>query len=284
MNFDNISIFGSGFVGGAIYHGMSPFFKIKIYDKYKPGYNTLQETVQFSRYIFVCVPTPVNIDDNSQDVSYLQDAIKSICEYADEEKVIIIKSTVLPGTTRNLHNNIPHIFIFNPEFLTERNYIFDFINQGRIILGAETTTSQELDEVEKLYRIKFTHTPVLKTTFEAAEMIKYTCNCYFSMKVSFMNEIFDICQKNGISFDDVKNGMLGDQRIANSHMQVPGFDGYRGFGGKCFPKDLKSFITWAEAQNLSVDMFKATDKVNERVREVKDWLEIPGATNVTCFT
>jgi UDPglucose 6-dehydrogenase len=99
------------------------------------------------------------------------------------------------------------------------------------------------------------------------------------MKVSYMNEIYEICEKMGVPFDDVKNGMLGDQRIANSHMQVPGFDGYKGFGGKCFPKDLKSFIAWAKKNGYSVTMFEATDEVNERVREVKDWLEITGATN-----
>lgn len=283
MTVGNISIFGSGFVGGAVYHGLSPFYNIKIYDKYKPGYNTLEETIDFSRYIFICVPTPVNLDDNSQDLTYIKDAILSIEKNAKEEKVIIIKSTVLPGTTRMLHNNISHSFVFNPEFLTERNYIFDFINQGRIVLGAETNTSPELDEVEQLYRVKFTHTPVMKTTFEAAEMIKYACNCYFSMKISFMNEMYDICEKMGISFEDVKNGMLGDQRIANSHMQVPGFDGYRGFGGKCFPKDLKCFVKWAKDNDCHTNMLEATDVVNERVREVKDWLEIKGATNNSCY-
>jgi len=89
--------------------------------------------------------------------------------------------------------------------------------------------------------------------------------------------------EKSIKFEDIKIGMLGDQRIANSHMEVPGFDGHRGFGGKCFPKDLKSFITWAKANNCIVDMFEATDKVNERVRTVKDWLEIKGATNNSCY-
>jgi UDPglucose 6-dehydrogenase len=103
------------------------------------------------------------------------------------------------------------------------------------------------------------------------------------MKISFMNEMYDICEKMGISFEDVKNGMLGDQRIANSHMQVPGFDGYRGFGGKCFPKDLKCFVKWAKDNNCNTNMLEATDVVNERVREVKDWLEIKGATNNSCY-
>jgi len=279
----NISIFGSGYVGGAVYHGLSPFYNVKIYDKYKPGYNTLEETIDFSRYIFVCVPTPVNLDDNTQDLSYINDAISTIESTAREQKVIILKSTVLPETTRKLQNKSSHLFVFNPEFLTERNYIFDFINQGRIVLGGERPDSEVLYEVDKLYKVKFPHTPVLKTTFEAAELLKYACNCYFSMKISFMNELYDICLKKGIKFEDIKIGMLGDQRIANSHMEVPGFDGHRGFGGKCFPKDLKSFITWAKANNCIVDMFEATDKVNERVRTVKDRLEIKGATNNNCY-
>ena len=279
----NISIFGSGYVGGAIYHGLSPFYNIKIYDKYKPGYNGLEETIDFSRYIFVCVPTPVNLDDNTQDLSYIKDAISNIESKAKEQKVIILKSTVLPETTRKLQNNSSHLFVFNPEFLTERNYIFDFINQGRIVLGGDYSYSEVLNEVEKLYKVKFPHTPVLKTTFESAELLKYACNCYFSMKISFMNELYDICLRKDIKFEDVKLGMLGDQRIANSHMEVPGFDGQRGFGGKCFPKDLKSFITWAKTNNCNVDMFEATDKVNERVRTVKDWLDITGATNNKCY-
>ena len=283
MENEKVSIFGSGYVGGAIYHGLSPFHKIKIYDKYKPGYDSLEETIAFSRYIFVCVPTPVNVDTNEQDLSYIRDAISNIEKYADDEKIIIVKSTVLPGSTRELKDDSIHQFVFNPEFLTERNYILDFINQGRIILGGEHPSSQYLKEVEELYSIKFPHVPVLKTTYEAAELIKYACNCYFSMKISYMNELFDICEKLEIPFQDVKHGMLGDQRIANSHMEVPGFDTYRGFGGKCFPKDLKSFVSWAKKHDCSVDMFEATDKVNERVREVKDWLEIKGATNNKCY-
>lgn len=279
----NISIFGSGYVGGAIYHGLSPFYNIKIYDKYKPGYNGLEETIDFSRYIFVCVPTPVNVDDNTQDLSYIKDAISTIESKAKEQKVIILKSTVLPETTRKLQNQSSHLFVFNPEFLTERNYIFDFINQGRIVLGGDYSYSEVLNQVHDLYKVKFPHTPVLKTTFESAELLKYACNCYFSMKISFMNELYDICLRKDIKFEDVKIGMLGDQRIANSHMEVPGFDGQRGFGGKCFPKDLKSFITWAKNNNCNVDMFEATDKVNERVRTIKDWLEITGATNNKCY-
>jgi len=284
MNRKSISIFGAGYVGNAIYHGFSPYFEIKIYDKYKTGYNEVEDVVKSSKFIFVCVPTPVNLENNSQDPSYIYDAVETINKYAEEEKIVILKSTILPGTTRILQEQYPqHRFAFNPEFLTERNYIFDFLNQGRIVLGGKFKGDDTLDEIEKLFRVKFQHTPIFKTTFEAAEFIKYACNCFFSMKVSYMNEIYEICEKMGISYDDVKNGMLGDQRIANSHMQVPGFDGYKGFGGKCFPKDLKSFITWAKENGHNVTMFEATDKVNERVREVKDWLDITGATNNKCY-
>ncbi len=285
MNRKSISVFGAGYVGNAIYHGFSPYYEVKIYDKYKPGYNEVGDVVNSSRVIFVCVPTPVDLEDNSQDLSYIYDAVATINQYAlIEEKIIVLKSTILPGTTRKLQEKYPHHrFVFNPEFLTERNYIFDFLNQGRIVLGGKSKSDDTLLELEDLYRVKFQHTPIFKTTFEAAELIKYACNCFFSMKVSYMNELYEICEKMGISFDDVKNGMLGDQRIANSHMQVPGFDGYKGFGGKCFPKDLKSFVTWAKENGHVVTMFEATDEVNERVREMKDWLEITGATNNKCY-
>lgn len=89
MAMENISIFGSGFVGGAVYHGLSPFYNVKIYDKYKPGYNGLEETIDFSRYIFVCVPTPVNLDDNSQELCYIEDALSTIEKMQRTKKLLL---------------------------------------------------------------------------------------------------------------------------------------------------------------------------------------------------
>lgn len=274
----NISIFGSGFVGKAIYNGFSPNFRIKIYDKFKTGYNSLEETINFSRYIFVCVPTPMN-DDGSQDLSAMEDAISTINNIAKEKKIIILKSTILPGTTRKFANiYFRHNFVFNPEFLTERNADFDFINQSRIVLGGKSSNDDVLLDLEGLYRLRFPHTPIHKCLFEEAEFVKYACNCYFANKVSFMNEIYEICEKMGLEYNSVKKVFLGDFRIANSHTDVPGPDGDFGFGGKCFVKDLNAFIVWGKSLGLDMTMFDATKIVNKRVRTLKDWENIVGAT------
>jgi len=274
---NNLSIIGCGFVGNAIYNTFSPYYSIKIYDKFKSGFNSLKETLDHSDVIFVCLPTPV-ADDMSQDLSNI---IESLCE-ADREtedrKIFVIKSTVLPGTTRKLKEIYnKHGFVFSPEFLTERNAIFDSINTYRVILGSDN--KNDIDRVEEIHKPVYSHVKLFKTNFEEAELVKYICNCFFSAKVSIMNEIYDICKGLGIEYEKVRQMFLADQRIANSHTMVPGPDGHRGFGGKCFYKDLNSFIFWCKEHNFNVDMFDAANRVNERVREYKDWLEIKGATS-----
>ena len=133
------------------------------------------------------------------------------------------------------------------------------------------------------FRPRFPHTPVFKTTWEAAEMAKYMANCFFAIKVSFLNEMYDAAQSIGVTYEELRNMWLADFRIGNSHSDVPGHDGYRGYGGKCFPKDVKAFVKWAESNKLSMDMCKAADSVNERVRREKDWFDIKGATTKNSY-
>ena len=275
---NTLGLVGIGFVGNAIYHTFSPYFKIKIYDKYKPGYDTLEEVVNGSKVVFISVPTPVCLDDSSQDLNCIYDSIDSINKVSNSNKILILRSTILPGTTRSLSVKYPnHTFVFCPEFLTERTAILDSINAYRIILGGDN--KEALDMLEKdIFRKRYPHTQIFKTGFEEAELVKYIANCFFTVKVSFMNETFEICKKMNLDYEEIRKMLLGDQRIANSHTEVPGPDGSLGFGGKCFPKDLKSFITFGEKLGMNMTMFKSADQVNERVREKKDWLEIVGAT------
>jgi len=274
-----ISVIGAGFVGKAVYSAFSTCCKVLIYDKFIPNFNSIEEAVE-SKFIFVCVPTPTNFDNGGeQDLSAIYDVMDYINRLTSKTKIIIIKSTIVPGTTRKLSLKYPeHDFVFNPEFLTERNYVFDFFNQTRIVLGGKTKSSLVLNEVEKLYKIRFPHTPIQKCSFEEAEIVKYLLNCYFASKVSFMNEVYEICEKMGIQYNSLKNLFLGDQRVSNSHTDVPGHDNRRGFGGKCFPKDLKAFIDWGCKLGLDMTMFKASEEVNMRVRNVNDWEHIKGAT------
>jgi len=282
MDKPKIGLVGFGFVGSAIAHGFGLHADIKIYDKYSNYYDPLDIVVNGSDFLFLCLPTPMNAD-GSQDLSNLKDALGEINSVVLERKIIVIKSTVVPGTTRKLAEEYKnHVFVFNPEFLTERSAKLDFINTSRIILGSNSTLA--LNNLEKVYRLRFPHTPIFKTSWEGAEVVKYMANVFFSIKISFLNEMYDIAKKIGVSYEELRNMWLADFRIGNSHTDVPGFDGYRGYGGKCFPKDVNAFIKWAESYEFDVDMAKAAEKVNHRVREVKDWEEIKGATSKNDYT
>lgn len=275
-----IGIIGFGFLGRALAHGFSLHADIKIYDKYDNSYDSLEDTVNESDYLFVGVPTPMK-DDGSQDLSYVADAVSEINNVALTRKIIVLRSTIIPGTTRKFAQGYTkHDFVFFPEFLTERSAKLDFINSSRIIFGGSGFIT---DKLESVFRTRFPHTPIYKTTFEAAEVIKYMSNCFFAVKITYLNEFYLIAEHLGVPFDDLKKMWLSDWRIGNSHTDVPGHDGHFGYGGKCFPKDVKAFIKWAENNNLSTQMIISADKVNEEIRKEKDWFKIKGATTSNGF-
>lgn len=276
---ENVGIVGFGFLGRSFVHGFSLHANIKIYDKYDNTYDSLEDTVNSSKFIMIGVPTPM-YDDGSQDLSNMDDAVKSVVDIADKKKIIVLRSTIIPGITRKYADKYPdHDFLFHPEFLTERSAKLDFINAARIIIGHKESSDGAAMQFKNLYRSRFSHTPIYLTTWEAAEVVKYMCNSFFAVKVSFLNELYDVANHIGISYDELKNMFLADARIGNSHTDVPGHDGNRGYGGKCFPKDIQAFIKWAESEGLKLDVCDAADKVNKRVRIVKDWLDIKGATS-----
>lgn len=277
----NIGIIGYGFVGKALEYGFKHYVNIKIFDKYNNVFNTLEETVNDSSIIFVGVPTPMK-EDGSQDLSNMANALKSINDVALTKKIIVLKSTIVPGTTRMFADIYPqHDFVFNPEFLTERNANEDFVKSTRIVLGGE---KHAVDEVEKLYRIRFVSTPIFKTTLESAELVKYMGNCFLAMKVAFCNEFYDIAQFLNINYDELKDIWVADGRMGNSHVSVPGPDGHRGYGGKCFVKDINALIAWAEENGLNVSMCRSAEAVNNKVRDEKDWKNIVGATSVNNYS
>ena len=276
MKLPNIGIIGFGFLGRALAHGFILHANLKIYDKYQDEFDTLEETVNDSDYIFIGVPTPMS-DDGSQDLSNLHDAVENVVRVANRRKLIILRSTIIPGTTREIADKyMGHDFVFMPEFLTERTSKLDFINASRIILGGNLRDTSWL---EKMFRVRFPHTPIYKTSWEAAEISKYMINCFFAVKISYLNEIYDISKHYNIDYNELRNMWLSDFRVGNSHADVPGHDGDRGYGGKCFPKDVKAFIAWSERNGLTAEMCKAADSVNERVRTNKNWNDIKGATS-----
>lgn len=269
-------VIGFGFLGRALVHGFSLHADIKIYDKYDNIYDPLEDTVNESDFIFIGVPTPMS-SDGSQDLTNVYDAVRSVVAMAQSRKTIILRSTIIPGTTRKLAmKNLDHDFVFFPEFLTERTAKLDFINSSRIIFGGDSGVCHKLF---RAFEPRFPHTPFYITTWEGAEVSKYMANCFFAMKISFLNEFYDIAERIGVDYSKLRDMLLSDYRIGNSHTDVPGHDGHRGYGGKCFPKDVLAFIRWADSEGINVDMCKAANQVNDRIRTEKDWLDIKGATS-----
>lgn len=276
----SIGVVGKGFVGTAVAHGFSHQTgygaEIRIYDKDpEKSQDTLDETVNKSEFIFLSVPTPADKDgfnDLSIVRSVLRD-IESVCKSPDN--IILVRSTVVPGTTRALQKEFPSLrMVFNPEFLTERSASFDFINQTRVILGGD---KQHTNKVKYLYKNRFgDFLPVLETNYETAEMIKYMNNLFFATKVSFLNEMKLLGDKVGVDWSNAIEGFILDGRIGHSHLAVPGPDGKLGFGGSCFPKDIQALIKFGEQNNVDMNVLKGAWKTNLEVRPERDWEKLKG--------
>tara|TARA_R110000851_G_scaffold30519_1_gene83209 strand:- start:391 stop:1251 length:861 start_codon:yes stop_codon:yes gene_type:complete len=281
MNNLKVGIIGNGFVGSAILHGFILHVEdILIYDKNpKRSTHNLEEVVANCQIIFVCVPTPM-FESGECDLSIVENLIQEIakCEKRVNNQVIVVKSTIVPGTIESLSEKYKEMkFVFNPEFLTERKSRLDFINTSRIVLGSDSESAVRI--VENLYRTRFPYTKIIKTDFGTAQLIKYMANCFFATKVSFMNEMHQICKAVDGDWDKALEGFITDGRIGNSHVDVPGHDGDFGFGGKCFPKDLNAMIKKAEQLGVSPVVMKGAWEKNKEVRKDLDWFDIPGVVS-----
>lgn len=276
-----IGIVGNGFVGSAIVSGfMLCVDDILIYDK-NPAKSThsLSEVVNGSDFVFVSVPTPMrDVMGGPIDLSIMDSVIRDISIVNERrDNIIVIKSTVVPGTVEKYVKQYPNLnIIFSPEFLTERASRLDFINTSRIILGGQPELT---GAALKLFRRRFPHTQIIETDLGTAQFIKYMANCFFSVKLSFMNEMLQGAEALNLDWDTVVKGFITDGRIGNSHIDVPGHDGSRGWGGKCFSKDLNAFINLFIDLGIDPNVMMASWKKNLEVRDNYDWEEIEGAVS-----
>ena len=266
----NIGIIGYGIVGKAVEYGFkNGNNKILYYDKYKES-ESMKNVVENSEFIFVCLPTPYKND--RIDLTIIDENIKEITEITDNaNKIIIIKSSVVPGTTRKYSKKYSNSkFCFNPEFLTESNYLEDFVNADRIVIGADDDKISL--RVTDLYRNKFPRIPIFRTDLTTAEMVKYMANCLLATKVIFANEMYDLCEELGIKYEEVKNMVIADKRIGKTHLDVTSL---RGFGQKCLPKDIVAMIGLYKELDIDCSLLETVWKKNLKIRKIRDWEEIP---------
>ena len=266
-----IGVIGQGYVGTAIKLGFQDHYNVITYDKFdlaKSTHSKIADLVEETKVIFVCVPTPMRKDGTCY-TGIVEEVIREINETATDH-IVVIKSTVPPGTTDRFNHEFSNVtVIFNPEFLTEENFLDDFKNQNRIILGGSRKGTNKLRQI---YSKVFPKATIVKTGDKHAEMVKYFTNCFLATKVSFANEMYNICRQLDLDYDKVVEYAIYDERLGKSHWAVPGPDGDFGFGGHCFPKDLSAIINSFDTYGL----LEAVEQVNDQVREDRDWEHMVG--------
>jgi len=266
-----IGIIGQGYVGSAIKLGFQDYYDVFTYDKFDLGKSThskISDIVEEASVIFVCVPTPMRKDGTCY-TGIVEEVIREINETATDH-IVVIKSTIPPGTTDRINQEYTHsTVIFNPEFLTEANFLDDFKNQNRIILGGDRKGTNKLRQI---YSKVFPKATIVKTGAKHAEMVKYFTNTFLATKVSFANEMYNICQQLDLDYDKVVEYATYDERLGKSHWGVPGPDEDFGFGGHCLPKDLSAMINGFDTLGL----LEAVEQVNDQVRENRDWEHMVG--------
>jgi UDPglucose 6-dehydrogenase len=197
------------------------------------GYN---ESIYESSAIFIAVGTPQKADGNA-DLHYIFESIMSSAKYVNPDCVFVIKSTVPPGTCRQIkellvQNGFSNNVVSNPEFLREGSAVHDFLYPDRIILGSESKTALEI--IKQIYKpLSDKQIPILETDLITAELIKYASNSFLACKIAFINEMADLCEVIGADINQLSNGVGLDKRIGSAFLKVG-----PGFGGSCFPKDI----------------------------------------------
>jgi UDPglucose 6-dehydrogenase len=259
-----IGIVGNGFVGNAIYQNFKDKLECKVYDiRIHRCYNSLEDTVN-ADIVFVCLPTPMK-ENGECDLSYVLQFFKDV-KITNGKTLFVIKSTVPIGTTDMLSNvkrqdlNVVH----NPEFLTAVNAVEDFKNADRHIIGGRQNLCMILRDFYKQF---FPDTPIQIVTSKESETIKYFANSFLAAKISFFNNLYEICEKFEMNFDSVKQGICTDDRIGFAHTKVPGPDGLMGFGGYCFPKDINALINTLKENNIDASLFEAAWEYNQKIRK-----------------
>ena len=219
-----IGIIGCGFIGTALKLWLkenNPNVKTFVSDPPKGMNDDISNCDAY--FIQIHLPTE---DDGTQDLSLMTQIISKL----PEDKPIWIRTTILPGTSKKLTQLTGRQVHHMPEFLTERTYIEDFKWQPMVFT----------DDIELLKKI-FPGKKHIDMTSAEAEMVKYAHNVFGALKVTYFNCIYDICKKEGLDYQKVREGVLGSTYINDVHTQVPGPDGKYGYGGKCFPKDVDAF-------------------------------------------
>jgi UDPglucose 6-dehydrogenase len=277
-----IGIIGCGVVGDALYtalHGQ-PVNGDELV-RYDPRlFDTVPSDLADCKIAFVCVPSPMH-PSGEQDDSIVRATLRMLIG-AGFTGVVAIKSTLLPTKLRDLQETFSCLpLVSNPEFLTEKNAKSDCITASFHIVGSDNERARQT--VAQLYHDYWPSARVVGTSLLCGMWIKYMINAHLALRVASMNEAYQLWQEvgDGTEWSDIVLALQLDDRMGGTHMSVPGPDGQLGFGGKCFPKDLRALIHMAREAGSALTTMEAAWDNNELIREDKDWLRIVGAVSDT---
>jgi len=227
----------------------------------------IKYAVSQSEEIFITVGTPEK-EDGDADLKYAFEVAKDIASYMNEYKIIIDKSTVPIGTGKKVKEIIQNILkdrkinhkfdvVSNPEFLREGKALYDFMHPDRIVIGSESKKAIEI--MKEVYRVlKLNDIPFITTNLETAEMIKYASNAFLAMKINYVNEIANLCEKIGADIQEITSAMGRDGRISPKFLHCG-----PGYGGSCFPKDTKALAKIGRKNNSPITLIESTIKANQ---------------------
>ena len=250
--------------------GQSPIYEPGLDELIKENYRAkrlffttnISEALRKSDIIFICVGTPNKKNTLSVDLSYVFNAAKEILKFSKNKKIIVTKSTVPVGTgdlvEKYLKNKKKFTVISNPEFLREGDAVRDFKYPDRIVIGSNTTTPLKI--------MKTLYSPLINkgakfftTNRKGAELIKYASNAFLATKITFINEMANLCEKTGINIEDISLGMGSDVRIGSRFLRAG-----PAYGGSCFPKDTKGLVSIGDKAKIDLSIVKSVIKSNER--------------------
>lgn len=257
-----IAIIGVGMVGGAVYrYFLTKQIQPAIYDPGK-GY-TDPSVLADADVIFIAVPTPYYLDGSGFDDSYLHEAIRTI---PVPGKTIILKSTILPGTTDEFQKMYPqHRIIFNPEFLTESRVDQDMQFPNRQIVGYTKESRRDAETVLDL----LPDAPFKKIIpAKAAEMVKYFGNAFYALKVAYANQMFDLCNALQVDYEVVKECGKAEPWMGDMHWDIF-HRGYRGYGGKCLPKDTRSIVQLGKSLDIDLTLLQSAEEYNNTLQKAQ---------------
>ena len=256
---NRIGVIGIGFVGEAVKNFFDEKIEVEVYDPPK-GYDNIKPLLD-TQIIFLCVPT-LSRTDGSINLEHVNSTVELLTKHSYKGN-LVIKSTVVPGTANSLKKGKPFHIISNPEFLTARTASKDFAEQNHIVIGSD---KHEWFFLYHLYKRFFPEVKFTLVSNTEAELIKYTCNAFYSLKIAYLNEINLLCKTLDSSYEQVLEGVLKNKWMSPFHTLVPGPDGKFGYGGACFPKDTKAIISRAKELGIEMNTLIGAEKTNKKVR------------------